>query len=237
MNFWVRNGIFAIILAVAAYFLLANQELLVTLTGDVITSNDKEAATSAQGAAQQSSIDDTPLQPKASLKTSNKAAEGLSTFYANLRGMDEDDDGPKIRNGVVYLSEPKGDITKLLEAKAMVTRPLKSNWRGDIESRPFREGQTLLQKMIEYAEKDGLEIIWRLNKDLLVKNPFRINKDVLQTAYQVGIGINGHFPEGVDVYFCYKQRTIVFQSGPYEYLEKNCRLLTSEPPNNNARRY
>ena len=84
-------------------------------------------------------------------KSKNAAAEGLSRFYANLHGSDNED-GPQIRNNVVYLSDPDGDIIELLEARRLVTRPLRKNWKSPVESRPFRKGQTLLQKLSEYAE-------------------------------------------------------------------------------------
>ena len=242
MNFWLRNGIFAIFLSILAYLLLANSELLLSLSDDLsseLTSSETETEVQAETAP---TIDKQVIEPPQRTKkpvatSSNKAADGLSRFYATLRGADDDDKGPKIRNNVVYLPEPRGNLEKILTAKAMVTRPLKKNWRGSQESRPFRVGSTLLQKLVEYAEQDGLEIMWRLNRDLIIKDPFRINKDILQTAYQVGMAIHGHFPEGVTVYFCYKQRTIVFNSGDNEFLAKECRLLTSSSSYSSDRRY
>lgn len=230
MNFWVRNGILALALSILAYFLLVNQELMKSLTSEMTQDSTNSSSTTAEPVK----VIDKGKEVNVPKESKNKAAQGLSRFYANLHGTDEDE-GPVIRNGVVYLPDPKGNIEKLLEAKAMVTRPLKENWRSDKENRPFRTGQTLLQKMMEYAEEEGLEVIWRLNRDLLIKDPFRINKDILQTAYMLGSALSGQFPEGVDVYFCYKQRTIVFQTGPHEYMADNCKLLTSESSLSNDR--
>ncbi|WP_448211291.1 TcpQ domain-containing protein [Colwellia sp. MEBiC06753] len=234
MSFWIRNGIFALILSTLAYILLTNHELILSLGGESSSDAKKEAPPV---------IDDVPTKPVQSynepekIVQKNKAAEGLSRFYANLQGEDEDEEGPKIRNNVVFLDEPKGDLETLLQAKAMVTRPLKPNWQSDKVNRPFRQGFTLLQKLMEYAEDEGLEVIWRLNRDLIIKDPFRIDKDILQTAYQIGAGISGHFPEGVSVYFCYQQRAIVFNTGPNEYLDTECRLLTSKAAPANTRSY
>ncbi|NMP32258.1 hypothetical protein HII17_11825 [Thalassotalea sp. M1531] len=242
MNFWLRNGIFALILSILAGFLLVNHELLMTISDDFTLEIDSPEEAQTAEPAKEETIDkeviEPPQQSKKSLtKSKNSAAEGLSRFYANLHGTDDDEDGPKIRNGVVFLPEPKGDLEKVLEAKAMVTRPLRKNWKGSVENRPFRKDQTLLQKMIEYAAQDGLDVMWRLNRDLIVKNPFRINKDILQTAYQIGNGIRGHFPEDVIVYFCYKQRTIVFNHGPSKFLAKECNILTSKSQYSSSRSY
>ena len=114
-----------------------------------------------------------------------------------------------------------------MEARRMVTRPLPKKWKGTTKSYAFRKGQTLYQKLSEYAKKDKLEVIWRLNRDLLVKDPFRINKNLFKMAYQIGQAISGHFPGGVSTYFCYKHRAIVLIEYSNKYLNKQCILLKS----------
>ena len=56
--------------------------------------------------------------------------------------------GPKVRNNIVYLPEPSGDLAQILEAKRLITRPLRKNWTGNTENHPFRLGETLFQKLI-----------------------------------------------------------------------------------------
>lgn len=222
MGFWIRNGIFGLLLAGLAYWFLANQDFLLSLgeegqkptevVEETVTPDKKPAATAAA----------TEEKYKARTKPKNAAAEGLSRFYANLYG---DKDGPRIRNNVVFLPDPKGDLTKILQARQMVVRPYRKNWQGSTESRPFRKGQTLNQKLTEYAQKDGLEIIWWLNRDFVIKDPFRIEKNIIKTSYQIGNAVAGHFPEGISVYFCYRQRAIVLISDPMDYLNDECTLL------------
>ena len=232
MNFWVRYGVLGILLSGLAYYLLANHELITSLAentlGEAEATPEQVTPAESNTPATTPPVTEPPQHAKKPLTSSkNKAAEGLSTFYASIHGPSEKGDAPKIRNNVVYLPEPRGDLAKLLETKTITTSPLKKTWQGSIESRRFRTGATLFQKLVEYAEQDGLEVMWRLNRDLVIKDPFRINKDILATAYQLGIALDGHFPEGVDVYFCYQQRTIVFQTGEQDYLTENCRLLTT----------
>ncbi|MDO6445560.1 TcpQ domain-containing protein [Colwellia sp. 1_MG-2023] len=210
MVFWIKNAVFLIILLVLAYFLVANEDVLFSETVEVSSDATDQNATPK-------------AKPKATKKTSNSAAEGLSRFYANLHGSD--DDGPRIRNNIVYLPEPKGDLVEILEARRLTTRPLLRNWRGTVDNRPFRKGQTLHQKLVEYAEQDGLDVIWWLDRDFLVKDPFRINKDIVHTAYWVGKAIGGHFQDGLSSYFCYKQRTLVLIEKELSYLDEECLLL------------
>jgi len=64
--------------------------------------------------------------------------------------------------------------------------------------------------------------MWRLNKDFIIKHPFRIDSDIINTAKKVGDAISGHFPEGINSYFCYRQRTLVFVNESMGYLNDEC---------------
>ena len=212
MFFWLRNIIISVVLLGLAYFLLANQEAL--FSDDEILIEEVSAD------------ENKPPPPPIKKKSSNSAADGLSKFYASLHGSG-DEKGPRIINNIVYLPEPKGDLVKILEAKRMVTRPLRRSWDGTKFSRAFRKGETLYQKLSQYAEKDGLEVIWWLDRDYVVKDPFRINHNIIKTAKLIGQAIEGHFNDGLSSYFCYQQRTTVLISGEIPYLEEECLLLSS----------
>jgi hypothetical protein len=222
MNFWLRNIIFSSILIVLAFLLFDNQELLLSATEEESSSYEKITVIDPSDKAEIIKKSSRPIK-----ESKNSAADGLSRFYANLHG-DDSGSGPKVRNNIVYLPEPKGDIVKLLEASRMVTRPLRKNWRGINKNHPFRSGETLLQKLSGYANNEGLEVIWWLNRDFIVKDPFRINKEIIKTAYQVGKAVEGHFPEGINVYFCNQQRTLVLIDLPITYLDEECILLPVE---------
>ncbi|MBA6363388.1 TcpQ domain-containing protein [Colwellia sp. BRX8-4] len=219
MNFWLRNIIFGSILIALAFLLFDNQEELFFSLSDDTQATAEVAPIKPADKAVLASESST-----SKIKSNNAAADGLSRFYANLHG-DDGSSGPKIRNNIVYLQEPTGDIVKLLEARRMVTRPLRKNWRGTNENHPFRLGETLFQKLSEYANSEGLEVIWWLNRDFLVKDPFRINKEIIKTAYQVGKAVEGHFREGIKVYFCHQQRAIVLIDLDIPYLDEECILL------------
>ncbi len=231
MNFWLRNLILGIFLIALAWAFFANQDFLLSLDGSLgkvdettITTSEAEVEATLQ---QAKSKRDKYQQGRS---TDNAAAIGLSKFYANLHG-DMDSKGPKIRNNIVFLPEPKGDLSKLLQAREMVVRPYKKNWQGSVESRPFRRGQTLHQKLSEYSEKEGIELIWWLNRDYVIKDPFRIEKNILKTAWQITKGVEGHFPSGLSTFFCNRQRAVVvIESAPHDFLDEECILLESDNP-------
>ena len=235
MNFWLRNILLGLILTALAWAFLANQDFLLSLDGS--SEKTDESTITTTEAATESVTDSVPQKAKSKAgdyqqgrTTTNAAALGLSKFYANLHG-DMDGKGPKIRNNIVYLPDPKGDLEKLLQAREKVVRPYKRNWHGSIESRPFRRGETLNQKLAEYSEKDGVELIWWLNRDYVIKAPFRIEKNIIETAFQVAKAIEGHFESGLSIFFCNRQRAIIIiESAPQAFLDEECILLKSKNP-------
>jgi len=226
MNFWLRNIILGFFLAVLAWGFLANQDLLLSLNASLGEDEEVDSITKEETAVTASKQTKAKTKKAQQGKESNNAAAlGLSKFYANLHG-DMNGKGPKIRNNIVYLPDVKGDLEKILQAREMIVRPYKKHWVGRVESRPFRPGETLNQKLVEYAEKDGIELIWWLNRDYVVKDAFRIEKDLLKTSFQVAKAIEGHFQSGLSIFFCYRQRAIVvIESAPQPFLDEDCTLL------------
>lgn len=228
MTFWIRNLIFGAILAVIAYVLLANMEMISEFASDFTDGAEKSMEETVEESFKTDTAPTVKPEPesRSERSSSNKAAEGLSNFYASIRpGLDGK--GPVIRKNIVYLQEPDGSLEDILEARKMITRPYRKNWRGDKENRPFRTGETLYQKLDQYAQQQGLEIVWWLDKDFIVKDPFRIDRNIVRTAYQIGKAVEGHFENGIDVFFCHEHRNITLISGESAYLSQNCMLLDS----------
>lgn len=214
MGFWIRNAIIALVLIGLAVAFFLNKDLLLASDQETQVSTPK---VETKEDTTESTLKQQPVQQK-----TNAAADGLSNFYAKIYGDNKD---RKVRNNVISLPEPQGDLVKILQAREMMVRPYRKNWSGTKASRPFRKGETLYQKLSEYSESDGLEIIWWLNKDFIIKDPFRIDKDILKTASKIGKAVSGHFPEGINSYFCYRQRMLVFVNEPPSYLDEECILL------------
>jgi hypothetical protein len=212
MGFWIRNAILAAVLIGLAVAFFLNKDLLLSMD------NEESQTTASKVESEKDTTKDTPKKQPVK-KDTNAAADGLSSFYAKIYGDKED---RKIRNNIIYLPEPEGDLVKILQAREMVVRPFRKDWSGSKASRRFKKGETLYQKLSEFSADDGLEIIWWINKDFIVKDPFRIDKNILKTASQVGNAVSGHFPEGINSYFCYRQRTLVFVNEPPAYLDEEC---------------
>ena len=229
MKSLLRNIILGAILIGLGVALWLNQDHLFSLSQDV--KNEPVATVVDRHHDNKAELQDDPIAeadknkaPVVTEKNTNAAADGLSRYYANLHG-DMDGKGPKIRNNIVYLPDPQGNLEQILDARRLITRPLRKNWTGSTNNHPFRLGDTLYQKLSEYTKNNDLELIWWLNRDFLVKGPFRINKNIIITSYQVGKAIEGHFENGLSIYFCYQQRAIVLIENDIPYLAKECLLL------------
>lgn len=234
MTFWIRNLILGLFLATLAWGFFANQELLMSLTGSLEGEEKSPEVKTPVAQTSPSAVVNEPVKETKKRKpekyqqgrtTTNAAALGLSRFYANLHG-DMNGKGPKIRNNIVYLPDPKGDLVKILQAREVVVRPYKKTWQGRKESRPFRKGETLNQKLSEYSDQDGISLIWWLNRDYVIKDPFRIEKTLLKTSIDVAKAVEGHFQSGLSIFFCNRQRAIVIiESAPHPYLDDECIFL------------
>jgi len=203
---------------------MANQDFLLSLGDSEGSSSDTTEVAEKTVTTGTSEVAKPKKKPKKEKKSTNAAADGLSRFYASINA-DMGNKGPKIRNNVVFLPDVTGDIVEILEARRIVVRPLRKSWKSSKESRPFRLGETLFQKLSEYANEDGLEVMWWLNRDFVVKDAFRIDKDILKVAYQVGNAVQGHFINGISTYFCYQHRAIVLIDKEVQYLDDECTLL------------
>ena len=227
MSFWLRNIILGTILIGLASALLLNQDLLFSLSQDAADNIAAATESYQEEQAESAQLTQLPQEESKSLRpkeNKNSAAEGLSRFYANLHS-DINEKGFKVRNNIVYLPKPDGDLVEILEARRLTTRPLRKNWTGKTDTHPFRLGETLFQKLSEYGQDNGLEIIWWLDRDFLVKDAFRVNKNIIKTSYQVGKAIEGHFENGLSIYFCNKHRAIVLIEYSIPYLANECILL------------
>jgi hypothetical protein len=207
-----------------------NRSALLSLISEDSSSDVSTEVTEKSDLTETSEVTPSPKKPKKEKKSGNAAADGLSRFYASINA-DMGSKGPKIRNNVVFLPDVTGDIVEILEARRIVVRPLRKSWKSTKESRPFRLGETLFQKLSEYATEEGLEVLWWLNRDFVVKDAFRIDKDILKVAYQVGNAVQGHFINGISTYFCYQHRAIVLIDQEVQYLDDECTLLQTSLSN------
>lgn len=150
---------------------------------------------------------------------SNPAAEGLSNFYNSFRStLNSMTEREKY---VILLGEPEISLAEKLKQRS-TSNKVPANWRGEIKARRFDKGETLKEVLSEFAEQEGIEFLWYLDKDYIIKDNFRVDETFITTLYQVSKAIDSDFENDVFGFFCYKHGTAVITENPTRYVRDNC---------------
>ena len=165
-------------------------------------------------------LGDGPVYKKS--EKTNAAADGLSLFYANIRAAAERSSNED--EYVIELDMPSTDLNSALQQRSKSVKPSTTKWRGEVKSRRFVEGETLKTIMKQYADEEGIEFLWYLHKDYIVKHNFRVEDNFVATLYQLGKAIDSDFEYEVKAYFCHNQRAAVITEKPSQYVRDNCIL-------------
>ena len=153
-------------------------------------------------------------------KKTNSVADGLSSFYASMRGSLDNmtSDSEFVEN----IKMPTTKLTTVLQDREEIVKPSTAKWKGSVQSRRFESGQTLKSIMNQYAKDEGIAFYWYLNKDYKIKHNFRVENNFVSTLYQVGKAINSDFEYDVKTFFCYKHRAAVITENPSQFVRENC---------------
>lgn len=199
MGFWFKHIIAAVILLVLAALILFNPQWL-------------EPSPSNQA----------PVVIKRS------AALEFTNFYEQLR-YSLDATADRAKEYVIQLTDTSDTLEERLEARTDSVVPMAPNWQGDVEIRKFLPDEQLREQMDKFAKAQGLDLIWTLPRDYVIKHHFQDEGSYLDTLTSVGRAIAPDFEFPVLVYFCPTQRAAVVTDKQSLFLEQNCRHLNPEP--------
>jgi hypothetical protein len=158
-------------------------------------------------------------------KGKNNIEENLVRFYEEFRFSSKDQIKEQYGDFVVVLDVPKASQTEQLVAIVSVDQHPKQNWQGDYKFRSFAEGTTIRTEAMKYAEQEGVQLIWDLNQDFIIRHRFLSKNSLLGTLDELAGAIDANFVPQVNVYFCHKKRTIIIAEEAGTYVEENCRKV------------
>ncbi|WP_082196208.1 TcpQ domain-containing protein, partial [Catenovulum agarivorans] len=204
MWFWIRHATAAIILIfLGAYIIMYDSPVI---TRDNINS----ASNSTQ-------------------EGSRKAMEGFGNFYSDLKEKyDKAMAGQGDGQYVIDLKKPDSTLTQELHKIGVATRSVSGSWVGKRQNRRFVQGDTLRERMQEMAAEDNMHLIWWLDRDFVVKLPFRVEETTVGTLYKMSTAIDSDFERDVYAFFCPLQRTLVVTDIVEHYIRDNCAPARSE---------
>ncbi|WP_143872137.1 TcpQ domain-containing protein [Catenovulum sediminis] len=202
MWFWIRHTSAAIILVFIGAYVILNENAL--FTADTLD-NALESDTA-----------------KTTKSSATKAMQGFGDFYADLKQKYESMSDAERELYVIELKKPNSSLTDELHKIGVTTRSVSGNWVGAMKNRRFAHGDTLRERMRDIAEAENMHLIWWLERDFVVKLPFRVEETTVGTLYKMSTAIDSDFERDVYAFFCPKQRTLVITDVVEHYIRENC---------------
>ncbi|MBJ2130284.1 TcpQ domain-containing protein [Alteromonas sp. IB21] len=161
----------------------------------------------------------------ASQKEDKSVSKGLSDFYRDFRMSATDPKEEEQGDFVIDIAGVDANLDSKLAKMSSQTRPVEKDWTGEYKNRAFREGNTLREAISQYAQAEGMQVIWNLEQDFVIKYQFQLDNTVSGSLAKIASAIDSSFEGEVKAYLCAEQRSLVVTAEETEFLSKNCRLL------------
>jgi hypothetical protein len=152
-----------------------------------------------------------------------KHFEKMTKMYEELKIQYTDSDVTTDQNFVIELKSAKGQtLASQLTRLRNNSKPISSKWSGNSSTHPFMPGDTLKGQLEQITQKEQINLIWWLDRDFIVKHPFRVEDNVIGTLNQIVKAIDSDFEMTVHGFLCPQQRALVITDEPINYLHNKC---------------
>lgn len=152
----------------------------------------------------------------------------LSDFYAQHRMSQSKPHEEDVSDFVVELNQEDESLQSRLNKMAgQQSAPIEGRWVGEHKFRTFSAGSTLRESITNYAQSEGMQVIWELDQDFIVKNQFQMEDTLVGSLYQIAKAVDSNFNGQVTAYVCAKQRSLVITADRTDFLTENCTIAIS----------
>lgn len=167
--------------------------------------------------------------PEKPVRASQTAAQTFTNFYEQIRySLDGSKDVSK--EFIIELADTSDELTETLAARTNTVPELSANWTGSSIQRKFQQGSKIRDQMTGFADSEGIELLWTLPKDYVVKHYFHSEGDYLNTLRDIATAIAPDFQTPILVFLCPKERAAVITDKNNPFLDSNCTHLNAEAP-------
>jgi len=167
--------------------------------------------------------DATPV-PEAQ-KEEKSVSSGLSDFYRDFRMSANDPMDEEQGDFVLDTAGVDPQLDSKLEQMSSGIRPVDKRWEGEYKFRTFKEGNTLREAISNYAQEEGMQLIWNLEQDFVIKHQFQMDNSVAGSLAKIANAIDSNFEGDVKAYLCAGQRSLVVSAEETEFLKNECSVL------------
>jgi hypothetical protein len=165
-------------------------------------------------------------KPTPSGQTKQKSvSQGMTDFYAAYRMSSVKPFKDDIGDFVMEVNPSKTPLNQRLKNMESIQSNISSQWVGEHKYRSFRAGSTVREAITDIAQSEGLQVIWELDKDFIIKNQFQMNNTVTGSLAKIARAIDGSFENEVLAYICPKQRSLVIMENTSTYVTEHCNLI------------
>lgn len=161
----------------------------------------------------------------ASQKEEKSVSKGLSEFYRDFRMSSTDPLEGEQSDFVLDIAGVDPNLDSKLAKMSSQTRPVEKNWTGEHKYRTFAEGNTLREAIAQYAQAEGMQLIWNLEQDFVIKHQFQLDNTVAGSLAKIASAIDSSFEGEVQAYLCAEQRTLVVTAQETDFLKSQCRRV------------
>ncbi|MEC9262379.1 MAG: TcpQ domain-containing protein [Pseudomonadota bacterium] len=154
-------------------------------------------------------------------------AKGLSDFYREFRMTANEPERSEGADMVLEVTPSEQSLDDRLQSMSSALKPVDSRWEGEYKYRTFRAGNTLREAISSYAEQEGMQVIWDLNQDFVIKHQFQMDNTVAGSLAKIASAIDSNFEGKVATFVCPKQRSLVVTEKVTEYLSTQCSRVRS----------
>ena len=149
-------------------------------------------------------------------------SSNMTDFYADYRLSSRHPREEELGDFVMGVKTSDKPLGERLQNMESLQNPVSGRWVGDHKHRTFKAGSTLRSAITDYAQSEGMQVIWELDQDFIVKHPFQLDDSLLGSLKIISKAIDANFNGEVKAYMCPRQRSLVITSKSSEYLEKQC---------------
>ncbi|MEP1449271.1 MAG: toxin co-regulated pilus biosynthesis Q family protein [Paraglaciecola sp.] len=151
-------------------------------------------------------------------------ANNMSNFYEDYRLSSRHPREEELGDFVMEVKTSEKPLGERLQKMESLQKPISGRWVGEHKHRMFKAGSTLRSAITDYAQSEGMQVIWELDQDFIVKHPFQLDDSILGSLKIIADAIDANFNGEVKAYMCPRQRSLVITATSSEYLEKQCAL-------------
>lgn len=152
-------------------------------------------------------------------------SSNMSSFYSEYRQSQTKPIEEETSDFVMKLNESDDrTLNERLKDMESIQKPVTGRWVGEHKYRTFAAGSTLRESITNFAQTEGMQVIWELDQDFIVKDHFQMDDTIVGSLHKIARTVDSNFNGTVRAYVCPRNRSLVITAKESDYLNKYCAL-------------